>query len=115
MSKVPLAENNVKIATHDSMKSSKPSSASPSKHRRQASSDRKPASASSSLSSSPSTKNRAIALRTANGGSSLSLVESKNTLNIDAKENDVAVEINITTGPNVQVKSINTFQFVLFY
>lgn len=95
MSKVPLAESNVKVdtpsaRTHDSRKPSSSSSpASPSKHRHQALVDRKP----SSTSSSPSTKNRAT-----------SLVESKNTLSFDAKENDsVAIAINIATGPNVQV------------
>lgn len=109
MSKVPLTESNVKITTptsaaaaaaHDSIRKSKPSSASPSKRRQSSSTDRKPSTTtSSSLSSSPSIKNRAVALRS----SGSSLMESKNTLNIDAKENDVAVEINITTGPNVQV------------
>lgn len=101
MSKVPLTESNIKVttpSTHDSIKS-KTASASPSK-RHQSSTNRKPSS-----SSSPTIKNRAVALRTGNGGSGgcSSLMESKNTLNIDAKENDVAVEINITTGPNVQV------------
>lgn len=32
-------------------------------------------------------------------------IERKNTMNFDTKENvDLALEINITTGPNVQVR-----------
>lgn len=92
MSKVPLTENNIKATpSRQQSTKSKTTSASP---RRRTSTDRKP------LTTSPSVKNRAVALRTVNN----SIAESKNALNIDAKENvDVALEINITTGPNVQV------------
>lgn len=113
MSKIPSTENNCKVTTtpsrHDSVRS-KTASASPSKRRQ--STDRKglASSASVAVNDSPTRKNRAVALRTAGGSS---LAESKNSLNIDAKENDVAVEINITTGPNVQVSG--KFLFVFFF
>lgn len=87
MSKVPLTESNAK-ATPSRQQSVK---AKNSPKRRQ-STERNI--------SSPSTKNRAVALRTVNN----SVSDTMNTLNIDAKENvDLALEINITTGPNVQV------------
>lgn len=87
MSKVPLTESNAK-ATPSRQQSVK---AKNSPKRRQ-STERNI--------SSPSTKNRAVALRTVNN----SVSDNMNTLNIDAKENvDLALEINITTGPNVQV------------
>lgn len=101
MSKV-LTESNAKVTTpsaslkNDSIKSKgAAASASPSK-RGQSSINRK----SSSLSASPTIKNRAVG--GVNSGSSL-IEKSKKSLNIDTKENDVAVEINITTGSNVQV------------
>ncbi|XP_031640150.1 anillin isoform X2 [Contarinia nasturtii] len=82
--KVPLKDNNVKQTVAASPK-------------RRQSTERKASSV-----TSPSVKNRAVALRTINN----SLGETKNALNIDAsKENvDLALEINITTGPNVQVE-----------
>lgn len=93
--KVPLTENNVnETPTRQNSTKSRTVSASP---KRRQSTDRKAASSVTS----PSVKNRAVALRTVNS----SLKESKSALNIDAKENcDLALEINITTGPNVQVK-----------
>lgn len=95
MSKVPLAESNVK-ATPSRQQSTKSKTASASPKRR-ASSDRKQSAA------SPTVKNRAVALRTVNNA----VTETKNAMNIDAKENvDVALEINITTGPNVQVNFV---------
>lgn len=95
MSKVPLTESNFNVKTtpskHESIKSKTTSTSSPSKHCQ-----------SSSSHGSPTIKNRAIAL-----GGDPSLIEKSNeTLNFDAKENDLAVEINITTGSNVQVMGI---------
>lgn len=73
--------------------SMKTTSASP---KRRTSTDRK------QYATSPSVKNRAVALRTVNN----SLTEATNAISIDAKENvDLALEINITTGPNVQVSA----------
>lgn len=93
MTKVPLSESNFMCTpTRQSSTKSKTSSASP---RRRTSSDRKP-----SFTSPSASKSRAVALRTVNS----SVGETKNASNIDAKENvDLALEINITTGPNVQV------------
>lgn len=93
MSKVPLSESNVMCTpTRQCSTKSKTSSASP---RRRTSTDRKP-----SFTSPSASKSRAVALRTVNNSAG----ETKNALNIDAKENvDLALEINITTGPNVQV------------
>lgn len=93
MSKVPLTESNVK-ATTSRQKSTKSKTASP---QRCQSTDRMTSIA------SPSVKNRAVQLRTTNNLSD----ETKKSFNIDAKENvDLALEINITTGPNVQVMFI---------
>lgn len=48
---------------------------------------------------SPLSKNRAVTLRSSNVD-----LDRKKSVNIDTKENvDLALEINITTGPNVQV------------
>lgn len=86
MSKVPLAESNAK-ATPSRQQSIKAKN----------SPNRRP---STERPTSTSTKSRAVALRTVNN----TVTESTNTLNFDAKENvDLALEINITTGPNVQV------------
>lgn len=94
MSKVPLSESNV-IDTPSRSNSTKSKTMSAASPRRRTSTDRK-----QSLTSPSVSKNRSVALRTANN----SIADTKNTLNIDAKENvDLALEINITTGPNVQV------------
>lgn len=94
MSKVPLTESNV-IGTPSRQHSTKTKTASSSSPRRRTSTDRK-----QSLTSPSVPKSRAVALRTVNNA----VAETKNALNIDAKENvDLALEINITTGPNVQV------------
>lgn len=101
MSKMPLTEN-VRSTSAVRQPSTKSKTASP---RRRTSSDRK------QLVTSPSVKNRAVALRTVNN----SVSETKNALNIDAKENvDLALEINITTGPNVQVIYLLSFNGILF-
>lgn len=99
---MPLTESNANVPTppsssssrHDSMKTKK---VTPSK-RHDFPMDRNP--------SSPTTKRREIALR--NDGSPV-VEKLKNSLTLDAKENDLAVEINITTGSNVQVNSIFSF------
>lgn len=89
MSKVPLAESNAK-ATPSRQQSIKAKN----------SPNRRPSTERQTSTSAQSTKSRAVALRTVNN----TVTESKNTLNFDAKENvDLALEINITTGPNVQV------------
>lgn len=87
MSKLPLTESNVK-ATPLRQNSMKSNVGSP---KRSKSTDKK----SSMVSPSPS-KNGRLALRT---------FPTEREVSIDAKENaDLALEINITTGPNVQVK-----------
>lgn len=97
MSKVPLTESNVK-ATPSRTHSTKSKTASP---KSRPSTDRKQST------TSPSVKNRGLAVRTVNN----TVSDAINALNIDAKENvDVALEINITTGPNVQVNASTLIQ-----
>lgn len=80
MSKVPLTESNVNIA-----KATTPSKKTPPSKRHDLS----------------ASKSLEVGFR--DDGPSVA-EKSKSALNIDAKENDLAVEINITTGSNVQVK-----------
>lgn len=100
MVKMPLTESNAK-ATPMRQPSTK-SKTSLSSPRRRTSTERKQSA------TSPTIKNRAVALRTVNNA----VGETTRALNIDAKENvDLALEINITTGPNVQVKSLSRLNY----
>lgn len=113
-----LTENNVNITTPTSSASKSKGAAaaglaSPSKYGQLSANPKSPASSSN--------RNAAIALHGDNNGGGLSLVEkSTSSFNIDAKENsgggDIAVEINITTGSNVQVndKCVCVRIFVIF-
>lgn len=89
MSKTPLTESNAKASQSKQQQAKAKNSP-----------KRRPSAERTSSFPSPSTKSRAVALRTVNN----SVAETRNTFSIDAKENvDLALEINITTGPNVQV------------
>lgn len=82
MSKIPLTENNTK-ATPSRQNSTK----SPKR------------SASNTLQSTTPSSARKVAVR-----KNSSAIDRANEVNIESKENaDLALEINITTGPNVQV------------
>lgn len=71
----------------------------PSSPKRRVSTEQKQFATTTATAVSPLSKNRAVTLRSNNSD-----LERKKSVNIDAKENvDLALEINITTGPNVQV------------
>lgn len=98
MSKIPLTESNAK-ATPSRQNSIKSKVASP---KRAKSIERKQL-----ATTSPSSKNGRLALRHYNGSAT---TERTREVSVDAKENaDLALEINITTGPNVQVCFLNFF------
>lgn len=100
MSKVPLTPSNSNKATPSRQASLKSRTASP---KSRISTDKKYSSGGGAA--SPSVKTRAVAVHTATSNGTLMEVERKKTVSIDTKENvDLALEINITTGPNVQVR-----------
>lgn len=99
MSKVPLTPSNSNKATPSRQASMKSRTASP---KTRMSTDKKYSTGGGAP--SPSVKTRALAVHTATSNGTSMEAERMKSVSIDTKENvDLAVEINITTGSNVQV------------